>query len=164
MAKITIGTGGTFKGDSVEAQLWEGLHHYQNGERGITEQEKFSFTKDDTFILSGSWSLPASLSFNSSTGIFTDAASNYLPGGLTFTPPTGGTIKGQTLAQYFLDCVKYAIVWQNSKEKNPQGFNRVTLNFNANELTYSGTIALPYTTVLNGLGGVIETATEWLTT
>ena len=164
MAVIAPGTGSTITAITIEGQLWQLVHLIQNGERLSPDAERFRFTKDDTFIMSGSFTIPAAFTRNNATGLFVDAATSYQPGNVAFTAGTSGTIVSTTLAQYFIDAVSFGIVWQNNVAKNPQNFKRITLNFNATELEYSGTLALPYTTIL-GAGGVItETATEWLIT
>lgn len=164
MAVITPGTGSTITATTIEGQLWQLIHLIQNGERLSPDAERFRFTKDDTFIMSGNFIIPATFTRNNATGLFVDAASTYQPGGVAFSSGTSGTIVSTTLAQYFIDAVSYAVTWQNNVTKNPQNFKRITLNFSATELEYSGTIALPYTTIL-GAGGIIqETATEWLIT
>ncbi len=163
MATITPGTGGTINATTIEGQVWQLLHLIQNGERS-TEEERFTFAKDDTFIMTGNWSLPATFTRDIVTGLFTDTAAPYQPGGIVFTPGTNPTIKGLSLSQYFLDCIKYVMIWQNSGVKNPQTLKRFSLIFNADNLEYSGTFQIPYTAVLGAGGGISESATEWLIT
>lgn len=165
MAVITPGTGATINATTIEGQLWQLIHLIQNAERLITDStERFNSTKDDTFIMSGSFNIPATITYNSSTGVFTPSAAIYLPN-TTFTAGNPlGTIKGATLAQYFVDVCNYCVVWQNNTSKNPKEATNVTLRLNHNTLLYEGEFKLPYTTVLGSNGSITETATEWLTT
>jgi len=165
MAIITAGTGGTITANTIEGQIWQLIHLIQNGERiDSASSERFTFIKDDSFIMSGNWSLPARLVRDAATGLFSDSVAAFAPGAIPFTAGTGGTIRSTTLGQYFLDCVKYAMVWQAQATKNPQALQRFTLLFNAGNLEYSGTFLSPYTTVLGAGGTITETATEWLLT
>lgn len=163
MATITPGTGSTINSTTIEGQLWQLIHFIQNAERATSEIERFTATKDDDFILDGDFTLPGTATFNASTGAFTDVASPYLPAA-TFNAGTGGTIKGATFSQYFIDCMKYCCIWQNNGSKNPQSLKNVTLSFDFQLMEYKGTFKLPYTTVLGTAGSITETATEWLTT
>lgn len=165
MATIISGTESTCNATTIEGQLWQLIHLIQNAERLITDStERFSSTKDDTFIMSGSFNIPAAMAYNSSTGIFVPSAALYLAT-TTFTPGNPlGTIKGVTLAQYFIDVCNYIITWQNNAAKNPQGATNVTLRLNHNTLLYEGEFKLPYTVALGSNGSVTEAATEWLIT
>lgn len=165
MATITAGTGSTINATTIEGQLWQLIHLVQNIERLTTDStERFSSTKDDTFVMSGSFNIPAVMTYNSSTGIFTPSAAPYLAT-TAFTPGNPlGTIKGATLAQYFIDVCNYIVTWQNNTDKNPQSATNVTLRLNHNTLLYDGEFKLPYTVVLSNNGSIAETATEWLIT
>ena len=162
MAVITPGSGSTINALTIEGQLWQLIHHIQNGEN-ISGEQRFNFAKDDTGILTGTFTIPAIFT-RLANSTFADTAGIYQPGGIAFVPGTGGTIIATTLAQYFIDAVSYAVIWQNNKLKNPLGLSRISLSFSATALEYTGGITLPYSTVLGANGVVTESAIEWLTT
>ena len=165
MATIVSGTGSTFTGNKLESEIWQAIHHIQNGERLLVDvAERFDSSKDDTFNLSGNFSLPGALTWDTETAKFTETAALYLPT-LAFTPgnPTG-TFKAVTLSQYFIDLIKYAVMKQNAQATTPAGLKNITLEFDYNNLVYTGTFKLPYASILTTDGGVIEKATEWIVT
>lgn len=163
MATITAGINATFRATTAEGQLKQAVEYIQNGERTSTEADRFASTKDDTFIMSGSFNLPGTLSYDSATGLFTPVAAPYLPT-LTFSPGSPvGTIKGDTLSQYFINLCHYICKWQNTDGKNPQTKTNLTLNFNYATLLYSGEFTIPYTVAITDTG-ITESADEWLVT
>ncbi|MEG4028145.1 MULTISPECIES: hypothetical protein [unclassified Microcoleus] len=163
MATVTAGTSATINATTIEGQLWQLIHLINSAEKGLATQ-RFNITKSDDFILEGDFTLPGSVAYNASTGIFSDSAELYLPT-LTFSAgsPTG-TIKSTTLSQYFIDVVNYIVFWQNQNSKNPNSLTNCTLNFDYNSLEYSGRIILPYAVSMGANGSIIESATEWLIT
>jgi hypothetical protein len=167
MAGITAANGGTFNATTIEGQMWQSVHWIELQERLSSDLGRFSFTKDDSFVLTGEFTLPGTVTRNAD-GTFTESAAPYLPAGAaTFVPGTGGTIRNTTIApfaQYFIDVCKYIVTWQNNPVKNTQNLTNVTLNFNFSELEYSGRFNLPYQTTLGANGSIVETATEWLLT
>ncbi|MEG4583435.1 hypothetical protein QUA71_28085 [Microcoleus sp. MON1_C5] len=121
-------------------------------------------TKSDDFILEGDFVIPGQVIYDTSIGFFTSSATPYLPT-LTFNPGNPvGTIKSQTLSQYFVDVINYIIYWQNQPANNPNNLANCTFNFDYNSLQYSGKVILPYAATLGTNGSIIETATEWLMT
>ena len=163
MAIITVGTGSTFKATTVEGQLKQAIEYYQNGERSSTETDRFTSTKDDTFIMSGNFTIPGTINYDATTGLFTPVAAPYLPT-LIFSPGSpAGTIKCATLAQYFINLCHYIVRWQNLDGKNPNSKTNLTLNFNYSTLLYSGEFTLPYSVTLTDTG-IVEIADEWLVT
>ncbi|MEG4323603.1 MULTISPECIES: hypothetical protein [unclassified Microcoleus] len=164
MATITAGTGATINATTIEGQIWQLIHFIQNGERGNSESERFTGKKTDTFVMEGEFTIPGGLIYTPATGLFALAAAPYLSS-LTFAPGSPlGTIKGATLAQYFIDAVSYAVAWQNNNSKNNNSLTNITLDFDYNTQLYSGTFKLPYNTALSANGSVVETAAEWLLT
>lgn len=165
MATITPGTGSSINAITIEGQLWQLIHLYQNAERGDAEStNRFESAKDDTFIMSGNFTIPGNLIWTPATGLFTDVALPYLPA-TTFNSGTPlGTIKSTALSQYFIDCIQYAIVWQNNGSKNPQSLTNVTCKFDQNRREYSGNFNLPYIVTIATNGAISETAVEWLVT
>jgi hypothetical protein len=165
MAVITPGTGSTINASTIEGQLWQLIHLYQNAERVDTESaNRFESTKDDSFIMTGAFSIPGNLVWIPATGTFVESAIPYLPATIFNAGNPLGTIKATTLSQYFIDCILYTIAWQNNGTKNTQALANIKCKFDMNTRTYSGTFSLPYITVV-GAGGIIsESATEWLLT
>lgn len=165
MATITPGTGATINATTIEGQLFQLIHFINNAENSLGgDTNNFSLDKDEEGILTSTFKLSGQFLFTPATGIFTESTIPYLAS-VPFSPGTPlGTIKSITLAQYFIDCVSYAVIWQNNLTKNPQKVIGATLNFAYNsEPTYTGNISLPYITTLSA-GGITETATEWLLT
>ncbi|MEG4815624.1 hypothetical protein [Microcoleus sp. K5-D4] len=165
MAIVTPGIGETFTGTKLEGKLWQAIHHIQNGEKLITDStERFNVSKDDTFNLTGDFTLPGALIWDETIATFREVATPYLAT-LPFTPgdPTG-TFKATTLSQYFIDLMKYCIMKQNLQATNPAGLKNVTLEFDYNLLLFSGTLKLPYTVELSDDGAIIERAAEWIVT
>lgn len=165
MATITPGTGSTINATTIEGQLWQLIHLYQNAERiDAASTNRIEFTKDDRFIMSGSFTIPGALIYVPATGVFTEVATPYLPNTLFTAGSPLGTIKATTLSQYFIDVIMYLVVWQNNGNKNTQGLKNITCKFDYNAAEFSGTFNLPYTTTI-GAGGIIsESAIEWLLT
>jgi hypothetical protein len=164
MAGITVGTGCTFTGASIEKQLWQEIHYIQNAERISTEEERFTSTKDDTFLMKGRFTIPGALNYNPSTGLFYPIAIPYLPNTVFSAGSPLGTIKGTFLSQYFVDTVQYIVHWQNNPVKNPASNYNLSMTFDYSTLTFTGEFSLPYTVGLGVEGSITETATDWLTT
>lgn len=162
MATVTPGSSSTINATTIEGQLWQLVHLINSAEKGLTAQ-RFNVTKSDEQILECDFTLPGTVSYNSSTGIFSETAAAYLPT-LTFNAGSGGTIKAVTLSQYFIDVVQYIIYWQNQSAKNPNNLTNCTLKFDYNSLEYSGSITLPYASAIGVNGAITENATEWLLT
>lgn len=163
MATVTAGTGATINATTIEGQLFQLLHLINNAERGL-EPQKFSVTKTDDYILESDFKIPGKVVFASTTGSFVESAEPYLPT-LSFTPgsPTG-TIKSTTLSEYFVNVVKYVILWQNTSAKNPNTLRNVTMTFNYNSNEFSGKVILPFGSSIGTDGSITERATEWLLT
>jgi hypothetical protein len=163
MAIVTAGTNETFNGTTIESKLFQIVHSINSAEKGLAVQ-RFNITKSDDLILEGDFTIPGTVTYNTSTGIFSVAAAPYLPT-LPFSPGSPvGTIKATTLSQYFIDVISYIVNWQNQSAKNPNSLTNCRLSFDYNSLEYVGRIILPYTSILGQNGSVIETATEWLMT
>jgi hypothetical protein len=164
MADITPGNSATFGSSKLEQQLYDSIHYWQNAERNSLEEEKFTSTKDDTFIMSGNFKLPGKLNYNQSTGLFSITAEPYLPTIPFSAGNPAGTIKGATFSQYFLDLVQYIVLWQMNKDKNPNSQFNVSLNYIYGSNEFNGEFSIPYTVGFQPGGGIIETATPWLLT
>jgi len=163
MATVTAGTNSTINAANIEGQLWQLAHLINSAEKGLATQ-RLTITKSDDLILEGDFTIPGSVTYNTSTGLFSVAAAPYLPT-LTFSAGSPvGTIKSTILSQYFIDVISYIVHWQNQPAKNPNSLTNCTLSFDYNSLEYSGRIILPYSSSMGTNGSIIETATEWLTT
>lgn len=165
MATITAGTASTINATTIEGQLWQLIHLYQNAERIDTESvNRFESLKDDSFVMDGKFTIPGNLIWTPATGVFTDVTIPYLPSTIFNGGTPLETIKSTTLSQYFIDVIMYIIAWQNNGSKNPQALTNITCAFNLNTRIYSGTFNLPYVTTIGTAGQIIESATEWLLT
>jgi len=165
MATITPGTGATINALTIEGQLFQ-LVHFINSAESIAggDSNRFSLEKSEDGILTSAFTLDGQFLYTSATGIYTDNATPYLAS-TTFTAGSPlGTIKGATLAQYFVDAISYALVWQKNVAKNPQKVTGVQMSFDFSTCTYSGNLSLPYASSLGAGGIVSESATEWLMT
>jgi hypothetical protein len=163
MADITPGSGGTFSATSIEKTLFQAIHFIQVAEKSATEEERFSASKDDTFRMKGSFTLPGKLNRDNVTGVFTVTAEPYLPA-VQFSAGTGGTIKGSTFSQFFVDVCQFIIFNQRIEAKNPNSQYNVSMIFDYSANKFSGEFDIPYTTSLSANGAIIETATDWLVT
>lgn len=165
MATITAGTGATINATTIEGQLWQLIHYIQSAElTETTSTDRVQSSKDDSFVMTGSFTIPGSFAYSSSTGSFSLSAAPYMPA-IPFTAgSTPGTIKGATLTQYFIDVISYLVAWQNNPLKNTQALSRISLTFNYSKQEYSGSFSLPFTSTIGTLGSVTEQATEWLLT
>jgi len=165
MAIITPGTGATINALTIEGQLFQ-LVHFINSAESIAggDFNNFSLEKSEDGLLTCAFTLSGQFLFTPATGIYTESATPYLAS-TSFLPGSPlGTIKGTTLAQYFIDAMSYALVWQKNVTKNPQKVTGVQMSFDYSLCTYTGNLSLPYATAL-GAGGIIsESATEWLIT
>ena len=166
MATITAGTGATINAPTIEGQLFQLVHFINNAEAGAGgDVNKFSLDKSEDGILTSTFSLDGQLIYTPDTGVFTESALPYLASTVFTAGDPLGTIKATTLAQYFIDAMKYAVVWQkNTATKNPQKVTGAALDFDFATWTYSGSLSLPYATLLGSNGTISETATEWLLT
>jgi hypothetical protein len=163
MATVTAGTNETINSTTIEGKLFQITHLINGAEKGL-DAHKLKITKTDDLILEGDFTVPGTVAYNTSTGIFSVAAAPYLPE-LSFTAGSPvGTIKATTLSQYFIDVVSYIVYWQKQPAKNPNSLTNGTLSFDYNSLEYVGRIILPYTSALGENGSIVETATEWLVT
>lgn len=165
MATITPGTDATINATTIEGQLWQLVHYIQSAElTETTSTDRIQSSKDDSFVMTGNFTIPGSFAYSPITGNFSLSATPYMPA-IPFTVGTiPGTIKGATLTQYFIDVISYIVAWQNNPLKNTQALSRITLAFNYNKQEYSGTFNLPFTSTIGVLGSVSEQATEWLLT
>jgi hypothetical protein len=163
VATVTAGTNETANATTIEGKLFQVVHLTNSAEKGLAIQ-RLTVNKSDDLILEADFTMPGSVTYNASTGIFSVAAAPYLPT-LPFSAGSPvGTIKATTLSQYFIDVVSYIVHWQNQPAKNPNNLTNCTLSFDYNSLEYIGRIILPYTSALGQNGSIIETATEWLIT
>jgi hypothetical protein len=163
MATVTAGANETANATTIEGKLFQLVHLINSAEKGLATQ-RLNITKSDDLILEGDFTIPGTVTYNTSTGYFSVAAAPYLPT-LSFSPGSPvGTIKATTLSQYFIDVVSYIVDWQNQPSKNPNSLTNCTLSCDYNSLEYSGRIILPYISTLGQNGPIIETATEWLIT
>jgi hypothetical protein len=163
MAIVTAGINETANATSIEGKLFQVVHLYNSAEKGLDTQ-RFNITKTDDLILEGDFTIPAVVTYNASTGLYSIAATPYLPTIPFSAGSPVGTIKSTYLSQYFIDVMNYIVHWQNQPSKNTNSLTNCTLSFDFNSLQYSGRIILPYTSILGVAGSIIETATEWLTT
>ena len=165
MATIIPGTGATINAPTIEGQLFQLIHFINNAEAvaGGTSN-KFSLDKSEDGILTSTFTLEGQLAYTSSTGVFTESALPYLASTAFNAGNPLGTIKSTTLGQYFIDCCMYVIVWQRNAAKNPQKVTGAALDFDFVTSIYSGSLSLPYATLLGAGGAITETATEWLLT
>jgi hypothetical protein len=164
MATITAGTGATINATTIEGQLFQLIHFINNAEAiAGGDSNKFSLDKNEDGILTSTFILEGQLIYTAGTGVFTESALPYLASAAFTAGAPLGTIKGATLAQYFIDAMKYAVTWQRNVMKNPQKVSGAALDFDFASAMYSGSLSLPYTTSL-GSGGITESATEWLLT
>lgn len=164
MATITAGTGGTITATTIEGQLFQLIHWINNAEQiAGGDSNKFSLNKDDAGIMTSSFTLDGQFLYTGASGTFAESAIPYLATTVFNAGNPLGTFKGTNFAQYFIDAMSYALVWQNNLTKNQNKLVGVQLNFDYQTLTYTGSLSLPYITVLSG-GGITETASEWLLT
>lgn len=164
MATITAGTGGTITSTTIEGQLFQLVHWINNAEQVAGgDNNKFSLNKDDAGIMTSSFTLSGQFLYTPASGTFAESAIPYLSTTVFNAGNPLGTIKGTTFAQYFVDCMSYAIVWQNNLTKNQNKLIGVQMNFDYQTLTFTGSLSLPYITILSA-NGITETASEWLLT
>lgn len=165
MAIITPGTGATINALTIEGQLFQ-LIHFINSAESIAggDFNNFSLEKSEDGILTSAFTLAGQFLYTSATGVYLESATPYLASTAFTAGSPLGTIKGTTLAQYFVDTISYALVWQKNVAKNPQKVTGVQMSFDYSQCTYSGNLSLPYASSLGTNGAISETATEWLIT
>lgn len=167
MAKITVGTGGTLKADSVEGQLQELSTYLQIGEfnalnnpNGIDNIVGNHFQNTGTF--SATFTIPVDQAI-SATGQVIYTANDYLTN-FQFLPGTGGTFKSTTCAGCFVEAVIYTQLLERDSTLNPGKYNYVTGTFNSDSTVFSGSINLPVTVTVNESGSIVYTVQEYLLT
>lgn len=160
MATIIPGVEATINASTIEGQLFQLVHFINNAESVAGgDFNKFSLTKGEDGILTSDFALDGQLIYDNTIGKATENAVPYLASTI-FTPgTTPGTIKGATLAQYFIDACLYMVVWQRNSIKNPQKITAATLKFDYSTATYTGNLSLPYSVTI-GNGGIVESAIE----
>jgi hypothetical protein len=164
MATITAGTGATINASTIEGQLFQLLHFINNAESiAGGDFNSFSLEKSEDGILTSAFSLPGQFLYVPATG-YAESPTPYLASATFTAGSPQGTIKGATLAQYFIDAISYALVWQKNQTKNPQKVTGVQMVFDYSLCTYSGNLSLPYASSLGSNGTIQENATEWLIT
>jgi len=155
MATITPGTGATINASTIEGQLFQLLHFINNAEAiAGGDFNNFSLEKSEDGILTSAFSLSGQYLYIPATGTYTESATLYLASAIFLPGNPSGNIKGATLAQYFIDAISYALVWQKNVVKNPQKVTGVQMSFDFSTCTYSGNLSLPYATSL-GTNGTI---------
>ena len=165
MATITPGTGATINATTIEGQLFQLLHFINNAESiAGGDFNNFSLEKSEDGILTSAFTLSGQFLYTPATGIYTESTTPYLASTAFTAGSPLGTIKGTTLAQYFIDAISYALVWQKNVTKNPQKVTGVQMTFDYSLCTFSGNLSLPYATSLGANGTISENATEWLIT
>ncbi|WP_341730868.1 hypothetical protein [Microcoleus sp. EPA2] len=165
MATVTPGTGSTINATTIEGQLFQLLHLINASEAAVgSGDNKFSLDKSEEGILTSTFTLPGQIVYTPATGVFVESPLPYLTT-VTFSAGSPvGTIKSTTFSAYFIECCLYLLTWQRNGAKNPQKVTGITLDFDWTEATYSGSLSLPYATVLGNNGAISESATEWLLT
>jgi hypothetical protein len=106
MAIVTAGVKETANATTIEGKLFQMAHLINSAEKGLAVQ-KLNVTKTDDLILEADFTMPGTVTYNTSMGTFSVAAAPYLPT-LSFSAGSPvGTIKGTTLSQYFIDVISY---------------------------------------------------------
>lgn len=161
MAIITTGVGATITASTIEGQLFQLVHFINTAETVSAIYNTFSLLKGENGIMESTFSLNGTFSIATDGNSFLELPSPYLAT-VTFSPGTGGTIKGDTLSEYFVNCCKHALVLQRSAAKNPQKVMGVELSFDFTSATYAGKLSLPYASSIGVNGAISEIAIEWL--
>ena len=165
MAPVTPSEGGTFSGDTAEkivfqALVWWGLQEENkalnpNGEEYFTGSKN---TDTDNKFFEGTWKIPA---------VFTPKPLTITAGviyqNLIFVPGTGGTFTGPTAESYTLEVLLWLIRRQNDTSNyNPDKFEYITGQYDANSNMWEGNFKLPYQTILLSNGGTQDIARAYL--
>ena len=164
MATITAGVGATINAATIEGQLFQ-LVHWINNAEAISggDSNNFSLSKADG-LMESSFTLDGQLVYIPATGKVNESPLPYLPS-QAFTAGTAlGTFKSVTFSEYFVDALLYMITWQRNTTKNTQQIQAANLTFDFATAKYSGSLSLPYSSVLSTNGTIVETAIEWLLT
>jgi len=165
MASITPGEGGTFSGDTGEKLAFQALRWWQIQEENKSVnplgEEYFTGslnTDTDNKFFEGNWKIPAMFSPKPLVAMSVGAIYQ----GLTFSPGSGGTFVGETASSYTLEILLWLVHKQNDNSSNPDKFNYITAQYDANEQMWQGTFKLPYTTTLLSNGGTQDIARSYL--
>lgn len=160
MAAIIPGTDATITAPTVEGQLFQIVHFINNAEVVSGIYNTFSLSKGESGTMESAFSLVGT--FSVAPDGFLEIPSPYLAT-VPFTPGTTiGTIKGDTLSEYFVNACKHALVLQRNAAKNPQKITGIELTFDFASANYSGKLSLPYSSSIGANGAISETAIEWL--
>jgi len=165
MVSVTPGVGGTFSGDTGEKQLFQIFQWWQiqeqnenfnpNGEEYFTGVKS---TDTDNRFFEGTWKIPASFSWQPVT-----ISARVIYQDLIFTPGTGGTFVGTTPTAYTLEVILWMLQRQNDTNvSNPDKFEYITAQYDANAQMWEGKFKLPYVTTLLSNGGTQDIARAYL--
>jgi hypothetical protein len=166
MVAVTPGIEGTFSGDTGEKQLFQIFQWWQIMEENKTinpnGEEYFTGTKNtdtDNRFFEGSWKIPAAFTPQPPATIIAGTIYQDLP----FVPSTGGTFVGTTATAYTLEVILWMLQRQNdTSSSNPDKFEYITAQYDANSQMWEGKFKLPYVTTLLPNGGTQDVARAYL--
>jgi hypothetical protein len=164
MATITPGTGATINAPTIEGQLFQLIHWINNAEAiSGGDNNKFSLSKTDG-LMESTFTLDGQLIYVPTTGKVNESPLPYLASQSFSAGTTLGTFKSTIFSEYFVDVLLYMITWQRNTIKNTQQIQAANLSFDFATAKYSGSLSLPFFSVLGVNGTITETAIEWLLT
>jgi hypothetical protein len=164
MVTVVAGVGSTFSGDTGESQLFQILQWWQivemNKQLNPNGEEYFTGIKNtdtDNRFFEGTWKIPASFTHQP---VGMTAGTIYQD--LEFNPGTGGTFISATPTAYTLEVILWMLKRQNNTISNPDKFEYITAQYDANLQMWQGNFKLPYVTSLLPNGGTQDVARSYL--
>lgn len=165
MATFTPG-GGTLKSNTLENALVEGLMLLRSKELDTAinpaNENKISFSLDQTLVLSGTASFTAQETVSSTDGSINWNINNYLGAGFVFSAGTSGTIKSNNLPAAIIEIAKRMQLLEAQAAKNQSGLNRINLTYDSDAATVTLTFESALTITIATDGKTQFSATSYL--
>lgn len=165
MATFTS-SGGTLKSTTLENALVEGLMLLRSKELDTTinpaNENKISFSVDQTLVLSGTATFTAQETVSSTDGSINWNVNNYLGAGFIFSAGSGGTVKSNNLPAAIIEIAKRMQLLEAQTAKNQSGLNRINLTYDSDAATVTLTFESSLTISIATDGKTQFSATSYL--
>lgn len=147
MAVITPGSGGTLKSATLEGQILE-IGTLLIAAQRVADQNPQNRTyltcdtSNDNYLWNLNYNFPVTRTAIAGGG-YKIGAEEYLEGGFTFAPGSGGTFSNPTSLGYLLDLIFYGQDKEKLINSNPNQLDYISGSLSLNTDLVTGSISLP---------------------